>query len=36
MTPDQELSYMKNQAEYLTSSLEDIQKRISELENKSE
>ena len=36
MTPDQELAYMKNQAEYLTSSLEDIQKRISELEAKSE
>jgi hypothetical protein len=35
MTPEQELTYLKDQAEYLATSLDEIQKRISELEGKA-
>ncbi len=35
MTPEQELAYLKNQADYLASSLDEIQQRISELEGKA-
>jgi len=35
MTPAQELAYLKDQAEYLASSLDEIQQRISELESKA-
>ncbi len=35
MTPEQELTYLKNQAEYLSTSMDEIQKRISELEGKA-
>jgi prefoldin subunit 5 len=32
MTPEQELTYLKDQAEYLASSLDEIKQRISDLE----
>ena len=35
MTPEQELTYLKDQAEYLATSLDEIQQRISELEGKA-
>jgi len=35
MTPEQELAYLKDQAEYLASSLDEIQQQITELEGKS-
>lgn len=35
MTPEQELTYLKDQADYLASSLDEIQQRISELEGKA-
>jgi hypothetical protein len=34
VSPEQEVDYLKDQAEYLESSLEDIRKRITELEGK--
>ncbi len=33
ISPEQELAYLKDQAEYLTTSMNEIQKRISELED---
>jgi len=35
MTPEQELTYLKDQAEYLATSLDEIQQRITELEGKA-
>ena len=35
MSPEQESTYLKDQAEYLATSLDEIQKRISELEGKA-
>ena len=35
MTSEQELTYLKEQAEYLATSLDEIQKRITELEGKA-
>lgn len=35
MTPDQELTYLKDQAEYLANSMDEIQQRITELEGKA-
>ena len=34
-TPDQELDYLKDQAKYFQDSLENINKRISEIEEKA-
>ncbi len=35
MSPEQELTYLKDQAEYLAASLDEIQQRITELEGKA-
>ncbi|MCI0513715.1 DUF5320 domain-containing protein [candidate division KSB1 bacterium] len=35
IAPEQELNYLKDQAEYLATSMEEIQKRIQELEAKA-
>ncbi len=35
MTPEQELTYLKDQAEYLANSMDEIQQRITELEGKA-
>jgi hypothetical protein len=35
MSPEQELTYLKDQAEYLAASLDEIQQRITEVEGKA-
>ncbi len=35
MSPEQELTYLKDQAEYLATSMDEIQQRITELEGKA-
>jgi hypothetical protein len=35
ISPEQELTYLKDQVEYLANSLDEIQQRITELEGKA-